>query len=135
MRGILADINAEGIVTNLRLLWLSDTWRELWTALNLSVEDFRTLGLPLDAPDSIIWRTCQREQLVLITGNRNDDVPDSLEATIRNENQPDCPPAITIPNTSRVLRDRLYAQRTAEQILDDPMRIDEVRGVGRIYVP
>ncbi len=135
MRGILADINAEGIVTNLRLLWLSNTSRELWTALNLSVEDFGTLGLPLDAPDSIIWRTCQREQLVLITGNRNDDVPDSLEATIRNENQPDSLPVITIPNTSRVLRDRLYAQKVAEQILDYLMRIDEVRGVGRIYVP
>jgi hypothetical protein len=135
MRGILADINAEGIVTSLRLLWLSNTWRELWIALDLSVEDFRTLGLPLDAPDSIIWRTCQREQLVLITGNRNDDVPDSLEATIRNENQPDSLPVITIPNTSRVLRDRLYAQKVAEQILDYLMRIDEVRGAGRIYVP
>jgi hypothetical protein len=122
-------------VTSLRFLWLSDTWRELWTGIDLSVEDFRTLGLPFDASDSIIWRTCQREQLVLITGNRNDDVPDSLESTIRNENQPDSLPVITLADARRVLRERSYAAKTAEQILDDLMRIDEVRGAGRIYVP
>jgi hypothetical protein len=125
----------EGIVTSLRLLWLSITWRELWIARDLSVEDFRTLGLPFDAPDSIIWRTCQREQLVLITGNRNDDGPDSLEATIRNENQPDSLPVITLADARRVLRERPYAEKTTEQILDYLMRIDEVRGAGRIYVP
>ena len=135
MRGILADINAEGALTSLRYIWLSDAWRELWIGLNLSVEDFRTLGLPFDAPDSIIWRTCQREQLVLITENRNKRGSDSLEATIQNENQPDRLPVITIANTDRVLRDRLYAETVAERLLDYLMRIDEVRGTGRIYVP
>jgi hypothetical protein len=135
MRGIRADINAEGILTSLRFIWLSATWRELWLGLDLSVEDFTTLGLPFDAPDSIIWRTCQREQLVLITGNCNDDAPDSLEATIRNEYQPDSLPVITIADTNRVLRDRLYAEKVAERLLDYLMRIDEVRGTGRIYVP
>jgi hypothetical protein len=61
MRGILADINAEGILTRLRFIWLSSTWRELWLGLDLSVADFVTLGLPFDAPDPIIWRTCQRD--------------------------------------------------------------------------
>jgi hypothetical protein len=97
--------------------------------------DFRTLALPLDAPDSIIWRTCQREQLVLITENRNKRGLDSLEATIQNENQPDSLPVITIANTDRVLQDRLCAEKVAERLLDYLMRIDEVRGTGRIYVP
>jgi hypothetical protein len=135
MRGILADINAEGILTRLRSIWLSTTRREPWLGLDLSVADFTTLGLPLDAPDPIIWRTCQREQLVLITGNRNDDVPDSLEATIRNENQPDSLPVITIGDTNRVLRARLYAERVAERLLEKLIAIDGFRGAGRLYVP
>ena len=71
----------------------------------------------------------------MITGNRNDDGADSLEATIRNENQPDSPPVITFGDADRVLRDRVYAEQVAERLLDYLMRIDEVRGTGRIYVP
>ncbi len=71
----------------------------------------------------------------MITGNRNDDGPTSLEATIRNENQPDSLPVITIGDADRVLRDRIYAEKVAERLLDYLMRIDEVRGTGRIYVP
>ena len=116
-------------------IWTSDTWRDFWDGLGLSVETFRTLGLSDTASDAWIWRTCQREGLVLITGNRNDDGPDSLEATIRNENQPESLPVITIGDADRVLRDRLYAENVAERLLDYLMRIDEVRGVGRLYVP
>jgi hypothetical protein len=113
----------------------SDTWRDLWNELRLSVVSFPTLGLAYDAPDDLIWKTCQREELVLITGNRNHDGPDSLEATIRNENRPDSLPVITIADTDRVLEDRLYAEAVAEQLLDYLLRIDEVRGAGRLYVP
>ncbi len=58
-----------------------------------------------------------------------------MEATIRNENQPDSLPVFTIADTNRVLQDRLYAEAVAERLLDYLMRIDEVRGTGRIYVP
>jgi hypothetical protein len=34
-----------------------------------------------------------------------------------------------------VLRDRIYAEKVTERLLDYLMRIDEVRGTGRIYVP
>ena len=135
MRGILADINVVGQRDALLSIWTSDTWRDFWDGLGLSVETFRTLGLSDTASDALIWRTCQREGLVLITGNRNDDGPDSLEATIRNENQPESLPVITIGDADRVLRDRLYAENVTERLLDYLMRIDEVRGVGRLYVP
>jgi hypothetical protein len=72
---------------------------------------------------------------VLLTSNRNADGPDSLEATIRAENQPDSLPVITISNHERVLQDRQYAERVAESLLDYLERIDEVRGTGRLYVP
>jgi hypothetical protein len=135
LRGILADINVVGQRDALLSIWTSDTWRDFWDGLGLSVETFRTLGLSDTASDALIWRTCQREGLVLISGNRNEDGPDSLEATIRNENQPESLPVITIGDADRVLRDRLYAENVAERLLDYLMRTDEVRGVGRHYVP
>jgi hypothetical protein len=135
MKGILADINVGKQRRAILAIWASETWRDLWNDLGLSVVSFRTMGLPYDSPDDLIWRTCQREELVLITGNRNEDVPDSLQATIRAENQPSSLPVITIADADRVLQDRLYAEKVAESLLDYLIRIDEVRGAGRLYVP
>ena len=135
MRGILADINAEGILTNLRFIWLSASWRDLWFGLNLSVEDFKSLDLPSDASDRIVWKTSQEQKLVLITSNRNADGPNSLEMVIRDENQPDSLPVVTLADARRVLRDRFYAEKTAERILDYLSRIDQFRGAGRLYAP
>jgi hypothetical protein len=58
-----------------------------------------------------------------------------LEATIRNENQPDSLPVITIGDTNGVLRDRLSAKRVAERLLEKLIAIDDFRGAGRLYVP
>jgi len=135
MRGLLADINVGAQVRGLLAIWTSDTWRELWNDLGLVVEDFPALGLAFNTSDAMIWGTCQREGLVLVTGNRNDDGPDSLEATIRNENQPDSLPVITIANTERVLKHRPYAHTVAERVLEKLIAIDDFRGTGRIYVP
>jgi hypothetical protein len=135
MRGILADINVGRQRRIILAIWDSDAWRDLWNGLGLSVESFPTVGLSHDSPDTMIWRTCQREQLVLITGNRNDDGPDSLEAVIRDENRPDSLPVFTLANANRILRDRGYAEQVAVRLLDYLTRIDEVRGVGRLYLP
>jgi hypothetical protein len=118
MRGILADINAEGILTVLVRIWESGTWREFWHDLGLSIQDFDDLGLPLDSSDRVIWRTCQDQSLVLITGNRNADEPDSLELVIRIENKAASLPVVTLANSERVLNDRIYAEKTAEKLLD-----------------
>jgi hypothetical protein len=134
MRGILADINAGAQVRGLLSIWTSDTWRDLWHDLGFVVASFPTLGLAYNASDALIWQTCQREGFVLITGNRNDDGPDSLEATIRDENQPDSLPVITIADTERVLQDRSYAHAVAERLLEKLIAIDDFRGEGRIYV-
>jgi hypothetical protein len=135
MRGILADTNLREHQSALMAIWTSDAWRDLWDGLGLVVENFRTLGLSHNARDAIVWRTCQREELILMTANRNQRGPDSLEAVILSEYQPDSLPVITIADTYRVLQDRLYAETVAERLLDYLMRIDEVRGTGRIYVP
>ncbi len=135
MRGLLADINLGRQFHAVVSVWTSPVWRDIWRALDLRVENFRTLKLSRHAPDTLIWRTCQAEELVLVTGNRNHDGPDSLEAVIRTENQPDSLPVFTVSNAGRVLTDRDYAERVAEKLLEYLMRIDEIRGTGRLYVP
>jgi hypothetical protein len=135
MQGILADINVREHLGAFIAIWTSDAWRDLWDGLGLVVETFRTLGLSENAPDATVWRACQREMLILLTANRHRRGPDSWEAVILREYQPDILPVITIADTNRVLQDLLYAEKVAERLLDYLMRIDEVRGVGRIYVP
>jgi hypothetical protein len=134
MRGILADINAGKHVKAIISIWASDTWREIWNHLGLSVTSFPALGLGYNSPDTLIWRTCQSENLVLITGNRNDNGPDSLESVIRDDNLPESLPVFTIADPDRVLRDRLYTEKVAERLLEYLFAIDDFRGAGRIYV-
>ena len=45
MRGILADINVGKQWRAILAIWTSDTWRDIWNALGLSVVGFPTLGL------------------------------------------------------------------------------------------
>jgi hypothetical protein len=132
---ILADNNADGHVAFLVRLLISDEWIDLWNALNLATVEFENLELPRDADDAKLWRTCQQEQVILITSNRNASGPDSLESTIRNENRPDCLPVFTLSDAERIRVDRDYAERTAESLLEYLMRLDEVRGTGRIFIP
>ena len=135
MRGILADNDVEGFVVAILSIWLSDDWCDLWSQLGLSVRTLSELGLPPDTSDALVWRRSQTEELVLVTGNRNQDRSDSLEAVIRSENQPDSLPVVTLANLGRLARDRSYAEQTAARLLDYLMRIDEVRGTGRLYIP
>jgi hypothetical protein len=44
-------------------------------------------------------------------------------------------PVVTISDQDRVLQDRLYAEKVAVKLLEYLIRIDEVRGAGRLYVP
>jgi hypothetical protein len=70
MRGILADINVGAQRDALLSIWASDDWRDLWNDLGLIVESFPRLGLPFDASDALIWRTCQHEEVIVSKDNR-----------------------------------------------------------------
>ncbi len=135
MRGILPDNDVEGFVKVMLAIWLSDTWRDIWNELELAVRTFAELGLSRESSDAAIWRVCQSEELVLITGNRNSDEPDSLEAVIRAENQLDSLPVVTLADLERMARNRDYAERAAIGLLEKLVSIDDFRGAGRIYVP
>ncbi len=102
MRGLLADANCEGHVKALATIFHSEPWSEFWNSLNLSVVSFTELALSHQSSDRDVWQTCQREQLVLITINRNYKGSDSLEEMIRTESVADSLPVITIGNSERV---------------------------------
>lgn len=133
--GILVDHDVEGQVKILVGILTSDVWKELWTSLNCPVRWLQFFGLDADASDLVVWQTCQNHQIVLVTGNRNQRSPESLEAVILNSNTPECLPVITLANQRRIPHDRPYAERTAERLLDYLMNIENLRGTGRLYVP
>ena len=135
MKGILADANARGHVEYLVALMQAGPWAEFWQDLGLVLWNFDEAGLATTASDLEIWRYCQSEQLVLVTDNRNQDAPESLEATIRQYNTPASLPVFTIANLQRFRADRDYAERVVVACYDYLLRIDSVRGTGRLYLP
>ena len=135
MKAILGDVNIEGHLKILLTLWESPNWCEFWAGLNLVVLAFDDINLSQKTSDAVVWQTCQQEQLILVTANRNADGPDSLEATLRTQNKTTSLPVFTIANADRVILSRDYAERVAVQLLDYLLDIDRVRGTGRLYLP
>jgi hypothetical protein len=135
MKGILADHNVEGHLEVLLRIWQGTEWREIWESLNLTVKTFPALGLAVDTPDTLVWQACQSQQIVLITANRNDEGPDSLERAIRLFSGPHCLPVFTLADADRVLNDKRYAGRAAVTLLQYFLTIDSCCGAGRLYVP
>ena len=106
MKGILADHNADGHLEVLLRRLLSDDWREMWNELDVPVLTFAQLGLPPDADDATLWRTCQREHVILITNNRNAEGPESLQHVIHTETTSVCLPVFTLANAERIRIDK-----------------------------
>jgi hypothetical protein len=116
-------------------LFRAESRREVWTYLGFTVATFQDLGLQPEDSDRVVWQRCQAEQLVLITTNRNDEGPDSLESTIRTLVIPSSLPVITLADAKRLLFDRSYADRTADKLLEYLFDLDQYYGAGRLYVP
>jgi hypothetical protein len=132
---LLADNNVDGHLGILVRFFLSDEWIGFWNDLELTTVTFEDLGIKRDADDIDLWRDCQREQVVLITSNRNADGPKSLQATLGRENTSDSLPVFTLADPDRISLDRVYAERTALSLLEYLTRLDEIRGTGRIFIP
>ena len=135
MTGILADVNIQGHVDLLIDLLTSETWIEFWQALGIRYATFADVGLDTDAPDDLIWQKCQDQDLVLITSNRNQSGPDSLEATIRARTTPESLPVLTMADAERFRNDRAYAEQVVASVLEKLLEIDSFRGTGRLYLP
>lgn len=135
MKGIIADVNIQGYVDFLVVLMQAEPWKLFWDHLQLRYARFADVGLLSESLDSLVWETCQREELVLITDNRNKKDSDSLEATIQTRNTPTSLPVFTIANVPLVRKSREYADRIIDKLLDSLLRIDALRGTGRLYLP
>jgi len=135
VKGILPDVNAIGQIHALVQQMQAEPWADFWTSLGLVLKRFQDVGLSPTSTDFEIWRTCQAEELILITDNRNRDSPESLEATIRKHNQPDHLPVFTIGDLDKFRDSRAYAERVLEQLYDYLLRINELRGTSRLYLP
>lgn len=136
VRAILGDNNLQG---QLRIILATiekdETWLEIWQSLNLSLLTFGDLGLMPDLSDALLWQTCQQQQIVLVTANRNAEGADSLEATLRTRNTADSLPVFTVADATRLMYSHDYVQRVVAQLLDYLMNIDNFRGTGRLYLP
>lgn len=133
--GVLADVNIEGHADYLMSLVRSAPWVDLWAELELSYTKFEDVGLSREASDAEIWQFCQQNGLVLLTNNRNDEGPDSLQAAIRARNTESSLPVLTIGDIERLRRSPHYAQSVAESFIDTLLRIETLRGTGRLYLP
>jgi hypothetical protein len=135
MKGILGDVNVPGQVKMLFRRLESPDWKEVWDSLALEVRSLAELGLPLNASDVLVWQACQREEIVLITNNRNAAGPDSLEETIRLHNTIASLPVLTFSDAEKMNHSREYAERVVERLLEILLDIDAYRGAGRLYLP
>lgn len=135
MLGIMGDHDIEGQFAQLIRFFLSPTWRGIWVDAGFTVVSFASLGLSVDSPDVLVWRTCQDRQVILVTGNRNHESPDSLEAAIRQYNRADSLPVFTIGDPQAFSLSRSYAESAAEKLLEHLLEIDRFRGTGRLYIP
>jgi hypothetical protein len=135
VQGILSDNNIEGHIRALVRVLMGPTWQDVWTHLGLSLYTFSDFRLDRNVPDAILWQVCQQRQVCLVTANRNNDGPDSLEATLRAQGQADSLPVFTVADADRILRSHAYAARVAERLLEYLLDIDRYLGTGRLYVP
>jgi predicted nuclease of predicted toxin-antitoxin system len=135
MKGILADMNVIGQVGALVRQMQTPAWIDIWNSLNIELKHFDDVGLSENSTDLEIWQTCQSEQLVLVTDNRNCESDESLEAAIRTYNNPDSLPVFTISDIDRFQASGDFARKVLEDFFDYLMRIDEVRGTGRLFLP
>jgi hypothetical protein len=135
VKGILADANITGHVEHLAQLMQTGSWAAFWQDLNLVLRRFADVGLSADSADLDIWQCCQAQELLLITDNRNDDSPDSLEAVIRKHNTAQSLPVFTVADVDKLRTSRAYAERVVVRLYEYLLDIDNLRGVGRLYVP
>ena len=135
VKGLVADANIQGQVKHLAQRMQGEAWADFWESLGLVLHTFEDVGLSASSTDLEVWNVCQAEELILITDNRNLDADDSLEATIRRNNTPESLPVFTLADMAEFRRNNFYVERTVEALYDYLLRLDEIRGSGRLYLP
>ncbi len=127
----LIDNNIEGYARILLGSMASQGWLEL---ISLNFITFKEINLSIFSNDRVVWQVAQTNRMILLTANRNMEGEDSLEKVLREENALDSLPVVTIGNVER-LDEPDYRNRCVERLLEIVLDIENVRGVGRLYIP
>ena len=136
MKGLFADINIAGQVRCLvDTFYSSEEWFEIWNSLGVTCHFFEQFDLDPRSPDDIVWQSCQDNELILITGNRNQDGPTSLETTIRLRLRSDSLPVVTVSRPKSLGLHAAYTAQIGMKLLEYLFDIEFHRGTGRLYVP
>ncbi len=87
--------------------------------------------------DRPLWNYCQEHRWVLFTENRNNDGPDSLQATLVGSWRDGNLPVLTLANKGRFEHSPEYARCVAAQIAEllYGVHFGQYRDQPRIYVP
>ena len=96
---------------------------------------FAEMDLSIDSDDRTVWRLAQENQMILLTANRSMKGKDSLEQVMREENNAESLPVITVSNADRLLNDSEYRGRCVESLVEIVLDIDTYRGARRIFIP
>jgi hypothetical protein len=137
MQGLLADVNVQGHLPYLRGLFRRLDLEAVLDGVGLRFQTFPDLNLPGNLDDRTLWNFCQRSGWVLFTENRNDDGPDSLQATLTDSWRSGRLPILTLSKKWRFERDLAYAERVAADIAELLFGIANGQYLDqpRIYVP
>jgi hypothetical protein len=128
---LLLDHDLEGLAPFLKAGWRETGWDQY---LHLELLRLRDLNVPDDASDQDIWRYVQREQLLLLTNNRNRENDTSLQATIERENTPDSLSVLTVSDKDRLILPA-YRQQAAHKLAAVIIDLANYLGVGRVFLP
>jgi hypothetical protein len=132
---LLADVNIQGHIEVMVRRMQAEPWIGFWNYLDLSCASFGDVGLHREDSDLVIWQRCQERRAFLITNNRNNDGPDSLEAAIRTRNTPQSLPVFTFGDAERLKDEREYSDRVIWALLEYLLEIDNLLGTGRLFLP
>jgi hypothetical protein len=131
MISLLADNDVELYA---RLIWTIFGHRE-WLDLGVAgLSLLRDADLDPTSSDRTIWLHCQTNDMLLITGNRNEEGPDSLGRVLSELNTANHLPVLTIGVPQRVVEFE-YRENCAYRIADVATSLDRVRGSGRLFIP
>jgi hypothetical protein len=132
---ILFDEGIDGYRGQLTQRLFSPEWADISAALQVRIVGFEDVGLERGSSDADIWELCQLQQIYLLTDNRNQDGPNSLEATIRAKNQATSVPVFTVSDIQRFRFSAEYVEAVATKLLEYLFDAANIRGSGRLYLP
>jgi hypothetical protein len=132
---LLLDENIDGYAEYLSRFLFSSAWSDISSLLGVRIVTFEDVGLAKGIPDEQLWEFCQSQRIYLITDNRNEDTPGSLETMIRTQTGPTSLPIFTISDIQRLRSERDYLEALVAKLLEYLKDADNLAGTGRLYLP